>query len=613
MNMRIIHFLIVFISLFSPSLISAQRSDKISRVLQYRPAPGQHINRLFPTPAMSNTPENALAFANARLVNNAGMLGLGAFGGFVVVAFDHPIINVRGEYNFKVLGNAFTNSSEPGIVMVAQDLNKNGTHDPHEPWYELAGSEYRNPSTVHHYEITYFRPDPDGQKAHVRFVDNLGNEGFLQHISFATQATMYPLWESANSLTFKGTKLANNASQSGTFWQLPALPWGYVDNHANTESNDRTSFKIDWAVDDSGNPVHLEYIDFIRVHTGMIQQAGWLGETSTELTGMISLHTHAEPARFPPTGSRMITLDLQNTTTLANNPLPPNSRWADTYTENVVFESQNFIFSHRAGWGGTYWDGFTISNVADNSNHFPNWVPNQWGSMTKGGVDGVGSPFLIGYWGFFNDFSVTHVTQTSNFVQFKDGKPHRAIGMFVTNAPWSYYGIKQGDQFARPFVQGDYFKLIATGYAADGVTVTGTTEKLLADYRSVNPLQWRIVDSWEWMDLTALGEVSYIQFTMESTDTGLWGINTATMFCIDKLTVEKLEDITTHQPAPLQLQAYRSGRTLYQLPVGGTIRVFAINGLLRLQQKITQPTLELPDNALYIIHVESTQGNQVLR
>ena len=77
------------------------------------------------------------------------MLGLGAFGGYVVVGFDRPIVNVPGEYDFKALGNAFTNSSEPGIVMVCQDLNKNGQPDADEPWYELAGSEYNHAETVH--------------------------------------------------------------------------------------------------------------------------------------------------------------------------------------------------------------------------------------------------------------------------------------------------------------------------------------------------------------------------------------------------------------------------------------------------------------------------------
>lgn len=611
--MKKINLFLLMIVLCYPALLEAQNSDKITRVLEYKPAPGQHINRLFPTPAMSDTYNNALAFASARLVNNAGMLGLGGYGGYVVVGFDHSIVNVQDEFDFKVLGNAFTNSAEPGIVMVCQDINKNGKPDPQEPWYELAGSDYYKATTIRNYAITYHRPNPDGQKSNIRWTDNQGNEGHITHISFATQATMFPLWVSENTMTFRGTRLAGNATQSGSTWLLPALAWGYVDNHANNAAISNNGFKIDWAVDDSGNPVHLEYIDFIKVYTGMVQEAGWLGETSTEIAGIIDLHPNAVLPTFPPVGNDYITLDLQNTTTLAANPLQPNSRWADTYTENAYLESQKFIFSHRTGWGGTYWDGFTMSNYADNNDYGYDWVPNQWGSMTQGGVNGLGSNFLIGYWGSYNDTGATNVTQTSNYISFTDAKPHKAIGTYVTNAPWSYYGIKNGDQFARRFVQGDYFKLIAKGFAADGVTETGTAEFYLADYRSVNPAQWKLHNTWQWFDLTSLGVVSYIQFTMESTDAGAWGINTATLFCMDKLTVQSIDDVRTVTEATQTSHAYRSGKTLYALPVGAQVSVFTLCGNVYHQQKATGSTMELPDNGLYIIRIEYDGNTQILK
>lgn len=277
----------------SVTLLFAQNSENINRVIEYRPAPGQHINRLFPSAAMSDTPENALAFANSQLVDKKAMLGLGAFGGYVIVGFDHAIVNVPGEYDFKVLGNAGATSAEPGIVMVCQDLNGNGIPDPNEPWYELAGSEYSHPETIKDYEITYFRPEPDGQKSDIRWTDNQGNEGVVTHISFASQGTMYPLWIEENILTFKATRLRSTATGSGNSWQLPPLPWGYADNHPNSAENEKIGFNIEWAVDADGNPVELTSIDFIKIHTAQVQETGWLGETSTEVTGVIDLHPDA--------------------------------------------------------------------------------------------------------------------------------------------------------------------------------------------------------------------------------------------------------------------------------------------------------------------------------
>ena len=52
-------------------------------------------------------------------------------------------------------------------------------------------------------------------------------------------------------------------------------------------------FKIDWAVDDEGNPVELKQIDFVKVYNAMLQDCGWLGETSTEVAGAIDLHPDA--------------------------------------------------------------------------------------------------------------------------------------------------------------------------------------------------------------------------------------------------------------------------------------------------------------------------------
>ena len=62
-----------------------------------------------------------------------------------------------------------------------------------------------------------------------------------------------------------------------------------MDNHPN-EVEDKSSFKIDWAVDKYGNKVKLPGVDFIRVYTGVNQQCGWLGETSTELSRAEDLH-----------------------------------------------------------------------------------------------------------------------------------------------------------------------------------------------------------------------------------------------------------------------------------------------------------------------------------
>ena len=239
------------------------------------------------------------------------MVTLGGYGGYIVVGFDHTIVNRPGEYDFKILGNAFYandnprpdaplgGSSEPGIVMVSVDTNGNGVPD--DEWYELAGSEYYKKETLKNYEITYYRPDENKEpvtcsnpnitdSTYVRWTDNYGNTGYISQLTFHKQP-YYPQWISESSITFKGSRLADNAideSGNGSYYVLYAYDWGYADNHPN--SSEKSNFKIDWAVDSEGNPVDLPGVDFIKIYTGVNQFNGWLGECSTEVMGVTDLH-----------------------------------------------------------------------------------------------------------------------------------------------------------------------------------------------------------------------------------------------------------------------------------------------------------------------------------
>ncbi len=284
-------------------------SPYISKVLEYRPAPGQFINEM---------PEYEDGDTEADMVRKAGecisgtadiMISLGGYGGYVTFAFDHTVMNVKGEKDFRIWGNAFyelTNpdakggSAEPGIVMVSYDSNCNGLPD--DEWYELAGSEYYQPHTRHGYSITYHRPSPDhipeeedtgflSDTKYIPWHDSTGGTGYIAKNTFHSQC-YYPLWLKEDELTFNGTLLPQNGidtSGTGRYYILYAFGWGYVDNHPNDYA-DLNSFDIGWAVDSEGRTVDLPGADFIRVYTGLNQYCGWLGETSTEISRACDLH-----------------------------------------------------------------------------------------------------------------------------------------------------------------------------------------------------------------------------------------------------------------------------------------------------------------------------------
>ena len=300
----------LFGTIFTMAIMPAfAASPYLSRVYDYCPAPGQFINEL-PEYEAGDTRASILEKVAENLCGDErpGMISLGGFGGYVIVGFDHPVVNVSGEYDFKLLGNAFAaesaargGSCEPGAVMVSVDSNGNGLPD--DEWWELAGSEYAKPDTKHDYQITYYKPDDDhvadpdpsnsaiADRKYVRWTTNYSDEpeGYIQKVTFHTQP-YFPLWIDAAELQFSGTRIPNNAELiSGTYF-LEFMDYGYVDNRPN---NSDPGFNIDWAVDAEGNTVALSHIDFIKVYTAVNQQCGWIGETSTELCGGIDLHPEA--------------------------------------------------------------------------------------------------------------------------------------------------------------------------------------------------------------------------------------------------------------------------------------------------------------------------------
>lgn len=287
---------------------AAQNSPYISKVYDFLPAPGQFVNEL-PEYMDGDSHEAILAKVEEQICGdkNPGMISLGAFGGYVVFGFDHPVANVEGAYDFKIYANAFMaagsstgGSCEPGIVMVSVDANGNGLAD--DEWYELAGSDYGKETTIKNYSITYYKPDadktptPEGMMTdttYIRWTSSEGDEGYVMKNSFHQQA-YWPEWYDGGTMEFTGTKLADNAfdqSGNGSYYVLTRLDWGYADNLANDIDE---GFKIDWAVDAQGNPKHLTHIDFVKVYTAVNQYCGWIGETSTEICGAEDLHPDAE-------------------------------------------------------------------------------------------------------------------------------------------------------------------------------------------------------------------------------------------------------------------------------------------------------------------------------
>lgn len=253
------------------------------KVLEYTPAPGQYINELANGSAGIYTPEEACAYAEARF-KNSQYVSLGAWGGYIIVKFNESIIN-SSDYDFQIASNSFDTSNEPGIVWVMKDTNGNGIPD--DVWYELKGSYFQKPGYERDFAVTYKRPEPRENTPWESITGETGEINWMGN--YHSQEFYYPQWIKDDTYTLYGSLLPSQASKDEItgFWKNDAFEWGYADNFgADFLSNGlKNQFRISDAVSADNQPIELSSIDFVKVQSAVLDNSGWLGEISTEVSG----------------------------------------------------------------------------------------------------------------------------------------------------------------------------------------------------------------------------------------------------------------------------------------------------------------------------------------
>lgn len=213
----------------------------------------------------------------------------------------------------------------------------------------------------------------------------------------------------------------------------------------------------------------------------------------------------------------------------------------------AMFISGGYMFiNNYVDYGGGFssWDGFAYANFTSTSYTS---LADQYNCCVGHGVDGS-QTYGVGYYSTYMG--------TEPIVTSLDVTPYQATGCYVTNAAYAYTSMLNGDSYSKKFDDTDWFLLTATGYL--DMEVTGTAQFYLAK-------EGKIVNDWQYFDLSALGQVDEIHFTLSSSDNGDWGMNTPAYFCIDNFGAE--QDITrlnelTHshqQQGSYDLQGRRLG------------------------------------------------------
>ncbi|MBW1644865.1 MAG: DUF4465 domain-containing protein [Deltaproteobacteria bacterium] len=208
------------------------------------------------------------------------------------------------------------------------------------------------------------------------------------------------------------------------------------------------------------------------------------------------------------------------------------------------FASGEAYFNNNYNTTYSSWDGFAYSNMTDTTTA---GSTNQYSAITGSGHNSAN--YGVSYMGYTTPPTISYST------------PTMVSGMYVTNTTYAYLSMRDGDSFAKKFGgdsgdDPDWFLLTITGLDASGNS-TGTVPFYLADYRFTDNSQDYIVDQWTWVDLSSLGNVSKLQFSETSSDTGSWGMNTPGYFALD--------DLNGTAPVPIPGAAWLLGSGLLGL------------------------------------------------
>ncbi|MBT3383357.1 MAG: DUF4465 domain-containing protein [Prolixibacteraceae bacterium] len=193
--------------------------------------------------------------------------------------------------------------------------------------------------------------------------------------------------------------------------------------------------------------------------------------------------------------------------------------------ETGNFQSGGFTFQNSYNTDWASWSGFAAANITDNITK--GWA-NQYSAIPGSGAIET------------NSYAVAYVLDYSEI----DFSETVLSGLYITNSTYAYWAMKEGDDFSRKFggengSDPDWFKVIIAGISEDGDT-TGTIEYYLSDFRPENNEEDFIVDDWRWIDVSSLGEISKLRFSLSSSDNGDWGMNTPAYFCIDQVNHQDL-------------------------------------------------------------------------
>lgn len=204
----------------------------------------------------------------------------------------------------------------------------------------------------------------------------------------------------------------------------------------------------------------------------------------------------------------------------------------DTFANGVdadggfMFNNSYFANDYNSSWNS--WTGWSVSSTTDTSTR---GFKNQYSAITGIGAENT-SNYMVGY----KRASVLLRHDSTEFPNIQDIYG----GAYITNSTYAYHAMKEGSQFNKKFGgdsgnDPDFLVLKVSGVDFYGNSLD-TLEHYLADFRFADNSKDYILSSWDSLPLSSLvsgRSAVRLDFWLEGSDTGQYGLNTPEYFCLD--------------------------------------------------------------------------------
>jgi hypothetical protein len=266
--------------------------------------------------------------------------------------------------------------------------------------------------------------------------------------------------------------------------------------------------------------------------------------------------------------AEQITMDLSTATDLNGNPITYSKSygegyydltdvWEQTYNDvdscrQILVNDGVFRLSHlpsEMSYGGLSWEGFTLSTVSQDT-------ANVLGCVAKGGLAGIGTPYVIGY---YSEWVSQSQGYSSNIIDF-NGEYYPEYVYICQNSN-TMEGITNGVFNSRPLTQEDTLTLIIQALDSNMLPTATMTYYLAVDGKKN--------EGWTKVPLSSLGKTARLSFSMTSTDISAWGTNTPLYFALDALT------INTEMPTALPNSPITSSPYSQKIWCNGKLLIFS--------------------------------------